>query len=316
MISFRSARDETNIAQLVGRMVRAPLARRVDSDEFLNTVALYLPHYDRKSVEKVVSRLTSDPSAVPPMQVREGKTIVQLRRASGSEALFQTLASLPSYTVPRVKALKPVVRLGKLASLLADAGISGDPVKAYRAKLTDSLLEQHKRIAKTAAFKKKVDEAAVLDIRKRRVKYLDKSNNNGSPASRARVADENVEDLYAEAGRLLTEGLHKEFVRQRVKEGVKPRKAKLEIAALITSNGVLEQVEAQAYKLTNTWIESHKAAFSGMDEKYRQQLRDIEGSTNEPQLTALDPPSSIEWTRGSLEWPKHLYVEHDGLFRE
>lgn len=39
MMSFRTATDDTSIAQLVGRMVRAPLARRIDADEHLNTVA-------------------------------------------------------------------------------------------------------------------------------------------------------------------------------------------------------------------------------------------------------------------------------------
>ena len=46
MMSFRKAIDATLIAQLVGRMVRTPLARRVSSNEFLNRVSLYLPHFD------------------------------------------------------------------------------------------------------------------------------------------------------------------------------------------------------------------------------------------------------------------------------
>lgn len=320
MVSFRSARDETNIAQLVGRMIRAPLARRVDSEEFLNTVALYLPHYDRKSVEKVVARLTSDPSAVPPTEVREGKAVVQLKRANGSEALFKVLEGLPTYTIPRTRAIKPVVRLAKLASLLAEAAITEDPVKTYRSKLTNLVLKEHRQLEENAEFKQRVDEAAVLDIRKRRVTYFEKpgeKNDATSPASsRARVADENVEDLYAEAGRLLGEGLHKEFVRNRLKSGTKPRKAKLEIAALVTSDGVLEKLEAEANHLTKEWIDAHKAAFSGLDERYRQQLRDIEGSTTEPQLTSLDAPNSIEWTKGSLAWPNHLYVDDRGRFYE
>lgn len=51
MVSFRTAKDETAIAQLVGRMVRAPLSRRIDANEHLNTVALYLPFYDSHTCE-------------------------------------------------------------------------------------------------------------------------------------------------------------------------------------------------------------------------------------------------------------------------
>jgi len=33
MMSFRRAQDPTSIAQLVGRMIRTPLARRIEKDE-------------------------------------------------------------------------------------------------------------------------------------------------------------------------------------------------------------------------------------------------------------------------------------------
>jgi len=38
MVSFRPAEDKTNITQLLGRMVRSPLARRIPGNELLNSV--------------------------------------------------------------------------------------------------------------------------------------------------------------------------------------------------------------------------------------------------------------------------------------
>src|SRR5450759_237265 len=38
MMSFRRANDHTLIAQLIGRMVRTPLARRIEGSEILNSV--------------------------------------------------------------------------------------------------------------------------------------------------------------------------------------------------------------------------------------------------------------------------------------
>ena len=43
------------IAQLIGRMVRAPLARRVEEDERLNAVDLFLPNYDRDNLARIVA---------------------------------------------------------------------------------------------------------------------------------------------------------------------------------------------------------------------------------------------------------------------
>src|SRR5438046_9122405 len=55
MMSFRKAVDKTSIAQLIGRMIRTPLARRIDSYEMLKAVELYLPHYDRNSLEAILT---------------------------------------------------------------------------------------------------------------------------------------------------------------------------------------------------------------------------------------------------------------------
>lgn len=60
MMSFRRAKDGTYIAQLLGRMVRTPLARRITEDETLNDVALYLPKFDKKTVEEVVKALQEE----------------------------------------------------------------------------------------------------------------------------------------------------------------------------------------------------------------------------------------------------------------
>ena len=57
MMSFRRAQDHTYIAQLLGRMVRTPLARRVQADAALNDVHLFLPHYDQSTVKSVIEDL-------------------------------------------------------------------------------------------------------------------------------------------------------------------------------------------------------------------------------------------------------------------
>lgn len=62
--SRRKRTDPTYIAQLIGRMIRTPLARRVEGVEELNTVACYLPEYDAITVESVVERLKEDNVAV------------------------------------------------------------------------------------------------------------------------------------------------------------------------------------------------------------------------------------------------------------
>ena len=60
MMSFRVARDATYIAQLLGRMIRTPRGERVEVDETLNYVHLYLPNFDKDTVKHVVDKLNEE----------------------------------------------------------------------------------------------------------------------------------------------------------------------------------------------------------------------------------------------------------------
>ena len=69
MMSFAVRSDPTYIAQLLGRMVRTPLQMRVSRDEFLNDVKLYLPHFNKENVKKVVEELQSNEGGEIPTEI-------------------------------------------------------------------------------------------------------------------------------------------------------------------------------------------------------------------------------------------------------
>lgn len=56
LLSFRVARDLDLITQVMGRMVRTPLARRIDTDQDLNAVHCILPKFDETAVEAIAER--------------------------------------------------------------------------------------------------------------------------------------------------------------------------------------------------------------------------------------------------------------------
>lgn len=59
MMSFRRAKDATYIAQLLGRMIRTPLQSHIEVDDTLNDVRLYLPYFDKETVQEIVNELKS-----------------------------------------------------------------------------------------------------------------------------------------------------------------------------------------------------------------------------------------------------------------
>jgi type III restriction enzyme len=66
MVSLRHASDKTNITQLLGRMVRTPLARRIPGNDKLNSVDCLLPYFDEEAVNAVVKTLTEGGGETPP----------------------------------------------------------------------------------------------------------------------------------------------------------------------------------------------------------------------------------------------------------
>lgn len=69
MVSFRRAVDATYIAQLLGRMIRTPMQGRVQVDETLNDVRLFLPHFDANTVKEVVNELQNSEGADIPTEI-------------------------------------------------------------------------------------------------------------------------------------------------------------------------------------------------------------------------------------------------------
>lgn len=66
MMSFRHAQDSTYIAQLLGRMIRTPMQMRIQVDDVLNDVHLFLPYFKADTVEEIAKELqNSEGSEIP-----------------------------------------------------------------------------------------------------------------------------------------------------------------------------------------------------------------------------------------------------------
>lgn len=125
LVSFRPAQDQTHIMQLLGRMIRTPLARRITGNELLNSVDCLLPFFDRTTVETVVKALVSGGDTetgvggnkrvlIDPVELQPNQNL--------DPAVFEAFAVLPSLTVPQLRA-KPIPRCTAIAAALAKDGI-------------------------------------------------------------------------------------------------------------------------------------------------------------------------------------------------
>jgi type III restriction enzyme len=314
MMSFRTAQDDTSIAQLVGRMVRAPLACRIVTDEHLNTVALYLPHYDRTGLDRVIKRLSMhDPTYVPPTDVRDGRQVVELSRAKGSQAAFDLLSGLPSYVIPRSKVTSQVRRLAKMATLLARYGIDDDAPDDEIAAMVKILVDARRARKNTAGFKEIVKESGVLNVRVVQWRYS--PDTLPERTIQLPISEENVNDLFDWAGRKFGEGLHKAYWKARAAEGAENHlTTKLEAYALAVSGDVPDELERSAQKRVQQLFTKHDAAIKKLPDSGRQAFNEIRGLAQKPELTNAVYPDQIEVTVAESSFGGHLYVDGSGKY--
>ena len=71
IMSFRKAEDDTNIAQLLGRLIRMPRQEHVKNDGALNEVDIFLPNFNRGAVRGVVDQLKDEEGAELPTEVED-----------------------------------------------------------------------------------------------------------------------------------------------------------------------------------------------------------------------------------------------------
>ena len=315
MMSFRTAVDATLIAQLVGRMVRTPLARRITEVEFLNTVALYLPHYDKKGLEQVINRLSKpDAEIMPPVDIEMGDNLIDLHKAEGSEQAFTALAALPSYVVPRKRKASQVRRLMKLARLLTNHDIDDNAPAEAKQVLLNVLYVEHNRVKDSPRFKEIVEERSKIEVDAVNWDVGTAVVRQGQ-AIKIDIASEDVEDLFEAVGRKLNEGLHKAWWRERVKADPSAKeRAKLELFALAIDPDVMRRIEKEAQATVQKWLRTHAPAIAQMDEPSRADYVEVMSLAATPEQTPLIYPDSTQARRADRTWAKHVYVDDDGLF--
>ncbi len=168
LFSLRPASDRTHITQLLGRMVRTPLARRIGCDDRLNAVSCFLAHFDQKTATAVANRLTGKVKAddVDSESVVPGRRVLfapmDLRWNSNvADDVRDFLSTLPSEPKPNRQA-KPVRRLLTLAAALARDGLATAPNETALDslyKVLDGQMAQHQ-----AGVDVRVDEILQADI--------------------------------------------------------------------------------------------------------------------------------------------------------
>lgn len=330
MVSFRAASDTTHITQLLGRMVRTPLARRIPGNERLNAVDCLLPHFDKKSVAAVVTALMSGTDSGEEFPGR--RVLINPREMKPNpkipEEVWQRLLSLPSQTLPKRQA-RPVKRLTALAHELAADALLPDAGKKAHAEMHKVLDGAQVRYAEEI---KKAREAvltvegktATADIKTKGMTF-----NDFVEAADYAV----IEDAYKRAARVTSPDLattYSEHLASKADEVEDADDALIEAHTLTAAIGLVpdikDDLEAAAEKQSNQWLNQYRIPIKSLSDERQEVYRQIREMSADPLDVDLARPHS--WLQPTTireadgkevavpSFEKHMLCDEDGLFPE
>ena len=314
MMSFRRAQDPTSIAQLVGRMIRTPLARRIESDEVLNTVELFLPHYDSKSLEEVLARLRS-----PEEHEGTGSDVTtkaeEYPRVAAYAPVFDHLATLKTYSVARAPKMGDVKRALRLAGLLVHDALDQDADERLRTDLTTAIKTLRDGYsANDPTWDQIVREGGEIDVDVTAV-AIGAMNVTGRRTARMVLSAENIEQLFDEAGRMLAagEGLHRTYWK-RYHDRTKPNEAKLELFAILRQEQTAGALNTLARSAFDALWATHRGAINKLPASQRTRYKHLIQTSGKAVAEDWELPDVLVEKPGTAVWRHHLFANKKGEF--
>ena len=313
MMSFRHAEDHTYIAQLLGRMVRTPLARHIERDASLNDVHLFLPHFDTGAVKSVISAL-NNVDEIPPTETGSARELVVLNRRPGTEAAFKALAELITYRVNAARAQSHLRRFMAISRGLTMDEIDEGAWDAAKQQII-AWMGQHIAAMRSSGLYATTARSIT------RVNLSRLAVQSGSEMAQADgdyhivSSDVDIDRLFEEAGRALSHGLHMNYWQAHAERDALD--VKVEVIVLTRHHDSMATMEADAERAFDKLYDTYKKAIGKLKEQRRTAYEKLRLATAKPNEVPWHLPDSIDFRRtaNAPVLDRHLYVEEDGQFR-
>lgn len=328
MVSFRAASDKTHITQLLGRMVRSPLARRIPGNDRLNAVDCLLPKFDKTSVEAVVKSLMAGGEAGEDLPLRRVliRPIEVLPNPAVPESVWDKLLSLPSQTLPKRQA-RPVKRLTALAHELAADALLPDAGKKAHAEMHKVLDKAQTDFADKIAFMR----GAVRTVEGQTL-TADVATQGMTFNEFVEVADYAViEDAYKRAARIISPDLattYSEHLARQDGDDDDEDEALIDAHTTVAAIGLVPEIkdvlEVAAEAQSNQWLSDYRDAIAALLDERQEVYRQIRELSAHPLDVFLARPKAwlqpttakeANGTEAALpRYEKHLLCDDEGQF--
>lgn len=292
LLSFRPAKDQTHIAQLLGRMVRNPLARRIPGDDNLNAVECILPYFDKTTAGSVVRYITGKIEDLPGIGI--SRVLIDPRELGKNpkidDAVWAAFDALPTQSVPQ-RGVKPVKRLVSLAQALSADGVRKGALAEVQTKVQELLDEA----SKTHSAALKAAEKEVHDVHLQ-ILTGGASQDGITYSTRIVRADHGaIRNAFEEAKRVFGADIAQGYVNYLADLEGAPFElieAFVRTSALATVREVQEQVDRLTDEIAAKWFEEHKSEIAALTDERQQEYETIRSLATEPQTGVMRQPKN------------------------
>ncbi|MEY8304722.1 DEAD/DEAH box helicase [Anaerosalibacter bizertensis] len=313
MMSFRSAQDYTYIAQLLGRMIRTPLARQISSDAELNSVSLFLPYFDEETVKNVVNALR-DSEAVMPTETGTNKELVTLGRNLEFSDVFDAMDNLITYRIDSARKQAPLKLLIQLSRALTMDGIDLKAQKTVKNAVLSKMDEEISRLKESGDFDTRGAAITGFSLGTLIFEYGDNAYSFDESTQTMVVSEFDISRHFEQAGRILGEGLHKEYwIRHSTRDHIDVKK---EIIVLTNDTDAMERINDYAENEFITLYEKNKRSIARLNEARKNIYERLTNASAQPISVPWILPDSIDFyiPDNSRKFGQHLYCSEDGTF--
>lgn len=305
LLSMRRHSDITYITQLLGRMLRTPLARRVEDVDSLNAVRCYLPRFDEKAVLAVKDRLTQEGaedwsgiSEESGRHVIENPVDVEWNGELGVDEAFESVVKVIESHHPT----NPIEAAYEYADLLAAREINDGAPARVRKRLLNELRNDIKVYDKE--FGKEVDHMSKLASVELHFQYLNEAS--ATETTLTQDADAfSIEHARARADNALTRELTNAYFRSEHGRHVSDMEINTCIAAAASVPQIVDKVSNAASECVEALKRTWGPTISGMPEPVRAEFASALSRNGIHRVENLRRPVS-----GIQEGSLPTYVRH------
>ena len=291
MMSYRSAHEYTFIAQLLGRMVRTPLAHRIKS-----IPELALEESDNVSFAETGSE----------------KELVTYERENAYADVFDSMGNLITYSIDSSRKQSPLKSYMLLAHAISSDGIDVSSFGAAKNGMLDEMDKEIADIKSSPDYDSRVEAVTGLKVDSLIFDYGDSTMSVDTDNNTTEVSEYDIARHFEQAGKRLGEGMHREYWKRHSDDDYID--VQIEVIMLADNTSAMERLEKYAELCFLSLYDNNRRSIGKLSEEKQTRYDRLVHSSVQPVPLEWKLPKTIDFTisETAQAYQKHLFCEAGG----